>query len=277
MANVGLSMKKARKRTREEKAEARARFKEIMGIVKKYDLKNGLTPEMTVELIQDLGTTFVKLGQIASTHPDILPQEYCDALGELRTHARPLDFADVKAQIEGELGKPMEELFTEFDEQPLGSASIAQVHRAVLPAGEVVAVKVQRPGIVETVTNDLAILERLVEILELVNKSKGGLSLKELVAELVKITMEELDFANEENNLQRFYANNEPREGVTSPKCYADYSTSAILTEDFVAAPAVEHINEMGMTEEERLIPFSSVTKAGREEILELMDTLFEE
>ena len=252
MANVGLSLKKARKRTKEEKAEARARFKEIMSIVKKYDLQDGLTPETTVNLIQDLGTTFVKLGQIASTHPDILPQEYCDALGELRTHARPLDFADVKAQVESELGKPIEELFTEFDETPLGSASIAQVHRAVLPTGEVVAVKVQRPGIVETVTNDLAIMERLVEILDLVNKDKGGLSLKELVAELVKITMEELDFVNEENNLYRFFANNDPREGVTSPKCYGDYSTSAILTEDFVAAPAVEKINELGKTEEER-------------------------
>ena len=250
--NVGLSMKKARKRTKEEKAETWARFKEILSIVKKYDVKNGMTPETMVELIQDLGTTFVKLGQIASTHPDMLPQEYCDALGELRTHARPLDFADVKSQVETELGKPMDELFSEFDETPLGSASIAQVHRAVLLTGEVVAVKVQRPGIVETVTNDLAIMERIVDIMELRNKSKGGVSLKDLVAELVKTSMEELDFTNEEGNLVRFYNNNEPREGVTSPKCYQEYSTSAILTEDFVSAPPVEKINEMGMTAEAR-------------------------
>ena len=252
MASVSLLMKNARKRSKEDKAASQARFKEILAIVKKYDLKEGLTPEMAVDLIQDLGTTFVKLGQIASTHPDVLPMEYCEALGALRTHARPLDFADVKAQVENELGKPMEELFAEFDEQPLGSASIAQVHRAVLLTGEVVAVKVQRPGIVETVTNDLAIMERLVEIRELVNKDKGGLSLKELVSELVKTSMEELDFANEEANLARFYANNDPREGVTSPKCYQDYSTSAILTEDFVSAPPVEIIDELDKTDEER-------------------------
>ena len=252
MANVGLSMKRARKRSKEEKAESKQRFKDILAIVKKYDLKDGLTPEATVELIQDLGTTFVKLGQIASTHPDMLPQEYCDALGALRTNARPLDFADVKTQVESELGKPLNELFASFDEKPLGSASIAQVHRAELPTGEIVAVKVQRPGIVETVTNDLAILERLVEILDAVNKGKGGLSLKELVAELVKTSMEELDFANEEANLDRFYANNEPREKVTSPKCYREYSTSAILTEDFVSAPPAEKINEMDKTDEER-------------------------
>ena len=252
MANVVLALKKARRKSKEEKAASQARFREILAIVKKYDLREGLTPETTVELIEDLGTTFVKLGQIASTHPDLLPMEYCEALGALRTNARPLDFADVQRQVESELGKPMEELFTSFDEKPLGSASIAQVHRAELPTGEIVAVKVQRPGVVDTVTNDLAILERLVEVLDLVNKGKGGLSLKDLVAELVKTSMEELDFANEEANLDRFYANNEPRENVTSPKCYREYSTSAILTEDFVSAPAAEKIDEMGKTDEER-------------------------
>ena len=252
MANVSLFMRKARKRTKEERDETKGRFKDILGIVKKYDLKEGLTPEMAVELIQDLGTTFVKLGQIASTHPDVLPLEYCEALGSLRTSARPMDFSDVKAQVESELGKPIDELFAEFDEKPLGSASIAQVHKATLPTGEVVAVKVQRPGIVETVTNDLAIMESIVELMDLVNKGKGGLSLKELVGELVKTSLEELDFANEEANLDRFYNNNEPREKVTSPKCYREYSTGAVLTEDFVAAPPAEDINELGKTDEER-------------------------
>ncbi len=252
MADISLLMKMARRRTKEEKAASQARFREILSIVKKYDLKDGLTPDMAVDLIQDLGTTFVKLGQIASTHPDVLPMEYCEALGELRTNARPLYFSDVKSQVETELGKPIDELFATFDEVPLGSASIAQVHRAELPTGEVVAVKVQRPGIVETVTNDLAILERLVEMLDLVNKGKGGLSLKDLVAELIKTSMEELDFANEEANLDRFYANNEQREKVTSPRCYREYSTSAILTEDFVSAPPAERIGEMGKTDEER-------------------------
>ena len=110
MADFGLSMRKARKRSKEDRAEARARFKEILDIVRKHDVRDGLTPEMTVELLEDLGTTFVKLGQIASTHPDMLPTEYCDALGSLRTNARPLDISDVKAQVETELGKPIDEL-----------------------------------------------------------------------------------------------------------------------------------------------------------------------
>ena len=252
MPNVTDLLRGARKRTREEKAQTTARFKEILGILKKYEVRKGLTPDKTVALLEELGTTFVKLGQIASTHPDILPQEYCDALGSLRTKVAPLPLEDVKSQIESELGKPVDELFAEFSAEPLGSASIAQVHRAKLPDGSPVAVKVQRPGVVEKVTNDLAIMERLVDIYELVDRGEGGLSLKELLNELVKTSTEELDFTNEADNLDRFYANNEEREGIASPKCYRDYTTSAILTEDFVDAPCAEDIDSLGKTEEER-------------------------
>ena len=141
--------------------DAGARFNEIWGILKKHDLdEKNATPERVVALLQDLGPTFIKLGQIASTHPELLPKEYCDALGKLRTKVEPLDIGTVKSQIEKELGAPVEELFAEFDENPVGSASIAQVHRAVLPDGSTeVAVKVQRPGVIGTVTNDLAVLE----------------------------------------------------------------------------------------------------------------------
>lgn len=252
MSSTTDLLRSARKRTKEEKAQTSARFKEILSILKKYDTEEGLTPENTVALLEDLGTTFVKLGQIASTHPDVLPKEYCDALGSLRTNVRPLSLEEVKGQIEAELGKPVEEIFSEFDEKPLGSASIAQVHRVVLPDGTVVAVKVQRPGVVDLVMNDLAIMERLVSLYEMFDSGESGLSLKELLNELVKISTEELDFENEAANLDRFYANNESREGVTSPKCYRDYTTSAILTEDFVDAPCAEDIESLGKSEEER-------------------------
>lgn len=135
-------MMKARKRTREQDEATGERFKEILEIVHKHDLKSGLTPEKAVSLLQDLGTTFVKLGQIASTHPDVLPPEYCEAFGALRTQASPLAFGEVKSQIETEFGHPIDELFSEFDERPVGSASVAQVHRAVLKDGTVVACKV---------------------------------------------------------------------------------------------------------------------------------------
>ena len=252
MASVASMMVKARKFAKSDNAQTGERFKEILSIVKKHDVAHGLTPEKTVALLQDLGTTFVKLGQIASTHPDVLPPEYCEALGALRTQASPMDFETVKQQVETELGKPLDELFESFDEKAVGSASVAQVHRATLPDGTVVAVKVQRPGIVETVTNDLAIMERLVDIYELVDRGEGGLSVKELVNEMVKTPTEELDFGNEAANLDRFYANNEPRENVTSPRCYREYSTAAVLTEDFVSAPCVENIDSLELGDDER-------------------------
>ncbi|MBQ9001614.1 MAG: AarF/ABC1/UbiB kinase family protein [Eggerthellaceae bacterium] len=252
MASFPEMMMKARKRSKEENEDTNARFKEILDIVKAHDLKSGLTPEKAVALLQDLGTTFVKLGQIASTHPDVLPAEYCDAFGKLRTQARPLAFADVKAQVEAELGKPLDELFAEFDEEPAGSASIAQVHRAQLADGTEVAVKVQRPGVVETVTSDLAIMERLVDLYDLVVPDENGLSVKELVDEMTATSKAELDFGNEAANLERFFANNEPREKVTSPRCYRDYTTAAVLTEDFASSPCAEDIEEMGLSNDER-------------------------
>lgn len=221
------------------------RFREILGIVRSHKLRDGLTPEKMVALIQDLGPTFVKLGQIASTHPDVLPKEYCDALGSLRTKANPMDFETVKEQVERELGKPLEELFAYFDEHAVGSASIAQVHRAQLPDSTVVAVKVQRPGIVEKVCDDLAILERLVELYELASHSDGQISLKELVEELARTSRDELDFQIEAGHIDRFYANNAEREGIGCPQCYRDYTTSAVLTEDFMSSPCVEDIDKI--------------------------------
>ena len=240
-----------RSRTRVRGQNTGARFKEILGIVMGHELQKGLTPEKVVAMLQDLGPTFVKLGQIASTHPDVLPQEYCDALGALRTKARPMDYETVRACVEGELGRPLSEIFSSFDEHAVGSASIAQVHRAVLASnGAVVAVKVQRPGVVETVTNDLAIMERLVDLYDFLGSGEGGISFKELVAELVRTSSEELDFANEERNLERFWHNNEPREGVTSPRCYTDLSTSAVLVEDYVASPCVEDVDAIAGLDE---------------------------
>ncbi len=251
MPNVLELMKDARSIAQGASVLTSPRFKEILSIARKHDLKSGLTPEKATALLQDLGATFVKLGQIASTHPDVLPPEYCEAFGKLRSHANPLPFDEVKAQVEHELGKPLNKLFASFDETPLGSASMAQVHRATLHNGTVVAVKVQRPGVPEQVTSDLAIMERLVDIYDLVSRD-GGLSVKELVAEMVRTSVEELGFLNEASNLERFYANNKDRPGVSSPKCYRNLCTSAVLTEDYASSPAVEGIEEMGLTDDQR-------------------------
>ena len=256
MAGFLQALRKARKTTK-DKVDTTARGKEIIGILKKYDYSDGLTPEMTVSILEDLGPTFVKLGQMASTHTDMLPVEYCDALAQLRSSVAPMDAQTVHAQIEKHLGKPTDELFSSFDDKPLGAASIGQVHKAVMEDGTPVAVKVRRPGVVDTVVQDFALIEKILETADMFSGSSNeGIDLMTMVKELEETSRVELDFTNEERNLIRFYQNNSDRENIKSPKCYEDYTNEAILTEDFVSGPEVgntEYVESLSDEERDRL------------------------
>ena len=211
------------------------RLKEILAILGKYDYDDGITPQIVVSILQDLGPTFVKLGQIASQQSEQIPPEYCDALAQLRSSVAPMDMETVRGQIQKYLGKPVEELFASFDEKPLGSASIGQVHRATLEDGTVVAVKVRRPGVVETVARDFALIEKVLDVNSKFAKGvTGGLDVMSMVEELEHTSKLELDFTNEARNLQRFAENNAGRAGVRCPRCYDEYTNEAILTEGFV-------------------------------------------
>ncbi|RLE31875.1 hypothetical protein DRJ58_06050, partial [Candidatus Acetothermia bacterium] len=116
--------------------------------------------------LEELGPTFVKLGQILSLRPDLVPPDIAGELRKLQDEAPPFPFSEVKAQIESELGQPLATLFQEFEEKPLAAASLAQVHRARTREGELVAVKVQRPGIREVIEADLDILFELARLAE---------------------------------------------------------------------------------------------------------------
>lgn len=240
MATFQETMKLATQRT--ENKESAARLREILGMLKKHGVREGLNPEKAVAVLQDLGPTFVKIGQIASNHPDILPKEYCDAFAKLRANVTPMTVDVVRKKVEDELGKPIDELFSSFDDKALGSASIAQVHKAVLrEEGIVVAVKVQRPGVVETVTRDLALMRRLLTLYEFVEPENGGISFKELVDELERTSRDELDFDIEASNLDRFYEHNHNRACIFSPRCYHEYSTHAVLTMDYAPYPSIDN------------------------------------
>lgn len=229
------------------------RFKEILEILRRHDVAEGLTPDKAVALLEELGATFVKLGQIASTHPDVLPKEYCDAFGKLRAHVTPMDFETVKGCVERELARPLGDVFSDFDPDPSGSASIAQVHRAVLAEdGCTVAVKVQRPGVAETVAEDLAIMERIVELYDMVAGERDRLSLKELVEELARTSRDELDFTIEAANLVRFRDNNLGRAGIGVPRCYQNCTTSGLLVEDHFSSPRAGDVETLGLSEGQR-------------------------
>ena len=254
MSSFISALIKQRKQAKKAEPSIGGRLKEILAVLKKYNYDDGITPEITVSILQDLGPTFVKIGQIASQQAEYIPPEYCDALAKLRSNVAPMDIATVRAQIEKYLGKPVDELFASFSEKPLGSASIAQVHKAVLFDGTVVAVKVRRPGIVDTVARDFALIEKILDVF--VKKDSGGIDIRGLVTELENTSKTELDLTNEANNLDRFWKNNLDRELVESPRCYRELTCEAVLTESFVTGTEISdaaYLDTLGAEERERI------------------------
>ena len=254
MSGFISALLKQRKEAKKAEPKSNGRLKEIINIVNKYNYDDGITPEIVVNILQDLGPTFVKLGQIASQQSDYMPAEYCEALAKLRSNVAPMDLETVHAQIEKYLGKPTNEIFSSFNEKALGAASVAQVHKATLLDGTVVAVKVRRPGVVETVARDFALLEKVLD--KFVKGNVGGIDIKGMIMELEKTSKIELDFTNEANYLDRFYNNNLGREKVICPKCYRELTCEAILTEDFVTGNEVsdtKFLDTLSEDERERL------------------------
>ena len=254
MSGFITALIKQRREAKKAEPQSDGRLKEILAVLKKYNYDDGITPEITVNILQDLGPTFVKLGQIASQQSEYMPPEFCKALARLRSRVAPMDIETVKARIEKYLGKPADELFASFDEKPLGAASIAQVHKATLFDGTVVAVKVRRPGVVDTVARDFALIEKVLD--KLVKKDSGGFDIKGFIVELEHTSKFELDFTNEANNLDIFWKNNVGREMISSPKCYRDLTCEAILTEDFVTGTEVSDtafLDSLSSEERERI------------------------
>lgn len=179
--------------------------------------------------ITDLGTTFIKFGQMLSTRPDMIGPALADELSKLQTNVPP-DAAEVAVKmVEDELGRPIAECFLSFNTTAFASASIGQVHQAKLKSGQVVVVKVQHPGIEGVIRRDLDILRFLAEI------SEGNETLKRLqpvglVRELGRVTLNELDFRRELRNLQRFRRNFAADETVDFPRPYPELTGGRVLT-----------------------------------------------
>lgn len=222
--------------------QEKKRFKEITKILKKRKIRSNFNPVNIRETIEELGPTYVKFGQIMSTREDIIPKEYCLELEKLKENVLPLDFKVVLDVIKEELKKDPNELFDEIDEKPLGSASIGQVHKAKLKDGTPVVIKVMRPGIEEIVQKDFAILKKAVGYLNLFTDIEETVDLKMVLDEIYDAMKLEMDFINEQSNIDLFTSNNSKVKYIKLPKPFKEYTTKHILVMEYIDGVKIDDL-----------------------------------
>lgn len=191
-------------------------------------------PERMRLVLERLGPTFVKAGQMLALRPDYVPLAYAEALRALHAHAAPFSEADARGVIATELGRPVEHLFARFEAAPFAAASLSQVHRAELHDGRIVAVKVQRPGIAAQMASDLALLAFLARRIERRLPAAGAFRPSAAVAELGELTRRELDFRREARTAERVRDDLAAIRGAILPEVVAELTTERVLTTEYV-------------------------------------------
>ena len=200
------------------------------------------------ETLAELGPTFIKLGQILSSRPDILPADFIAELSHLQDRAAPMPVQTVFELIEKGLGRSAPQLFASIDPEPMASASIAQVHRATLASGEDVVVKVQRPGIEEQIRSDTDLLFYLARFLEGVIEETGIYTPTGIVTEFRNAMLLELDFENEARNIEEFARNHADRPYVVIPNLYGDLSSRTVITLQELKGVKLKTVLESGQS-----------------------------
>src|SRR5438270_5222922 len=204
------------------------------------------------EMLDELGPTFVKFGQLLSTRPDVLPPDIITELRGLQDDVRPFPFAQVEQVVEEDLGLTLDKLFTEFEEKPVAAASIGQVHRARLPNGRDVAVKVQRPGAPRQIEADLALLYQAARIAKERVRALDFIDARQLVDEFSRSIRQELDYRLEARNADAFHRNFAGHPHVHVPRVYWSYTRSRVLTLEWLDGVQVVDIDPAEWSLEER-------------------------
>lgn len=229
---------------KEERQESR--LSEMLAVLKRNDITHGITPEKLRTILEELGPTFIKMGQILSMRSDLIPQKYCDELTHLRSQVTPMGYGEVRQLIREEYGvKHVHDIFLSFDHAPLGSASIAQVHHAVLKNGKEVVVKVQRPGIKEVMGRDVAILRRAIGLVKLAPELGDPLDFKIMLEEMWVAAQQEMDFLIEAAHLEEYARLNRDIVYVDCPRVEKHLTTARILVMEYVKGIPIDHREEL--------------------------------
>lgn len=228
---------------KEEKKAARQRFDEIIGVAKRHHLAKLLKNEKDEDFevsdlryaMEELGPAFIKLGQLLATRPDMVGNEIADDLKLLRDNTPATPFEEMRKVIEGELGKPLEEVYSEFNEEPLGSASIGQVYRATLKeSGMEVAVKVQKPGIYDLIVPDVKILNNLAGTVDKHVSGSRTYNLPAMAKEFERSIFKELDYMEEVRNINKITNNFKDVEYIKIPEVYPEYCSSKLINMELI-------------------------------------------
>ncbi len=225
----------------------------IKRIFKKKKREEKPNPKRLRITLERLGPTFIKLGQILSIRPDLLPKEYIDELGNLQDKVPPFSFKKAQKIIEKELHHPINKLFLDFNKEPIASASISQVYKAKLKNGQLVAVKVQRPKVKEIMKTDIEIMFYIAKLLEKHFKKIRKYGPVGIVQEFKDWTYDELDFRKEAENAKRFYRNFRNSETVKIPKVYDKYSTRDVLTLEYIDGIELHNLHQVKKKKEYRI------------------------
>ena len=211
-----------------------------------HDYKN---PEELAEDLKNMGPTYVKLGQLLSTRPDLIPEPYLKALESLQDDVEEIPYSEVQKIVEEEIGQRISKAFETFEIQPLASASIGQVHLAVLRSGKKVAVKIQRPGVRKNFIEDLDTLKELTDVAVKHSKTAKKYAVDEILDELRFILLNELDYVKEAENLIALGENTRKYPKIVIPQPVEGYSTSKILTMDYIDGQKITSISPISRIE----------------------------
>ncbi|NQU75387.1 MAG: ubiquinone biosynthesis protein UbiB [Planctomycetes bacterium] len=198
-------------------------------------------PQRVRMALEELGPTFIKLGQLLSTRPDLVSPEYLQELEHLQDGVSPVKFERIRRELQEQLGGPLDGFFSSFDEQPIAAGSIAQVHRAITKDGQHVAVKIRRPGIVRTVRAECEILEELAALIKATTWEVGTIDPVRMVRELTEAISKEVDLSNEARNLRRFSRNFADDRTVHIAEVFGKYSAEGVLTMEYIDGVKCSH------------------------------------